>query len=222
MSFDFESEPSKRRVETTTSALSGVRFGCGFGCGMALFSLACVAAFIAVGMYLVMNARTELQKQLKDLKPTAAAPPTAPAKEIAKVGAVVVEVLSVKVGEIPLMARNQRTASKDVFTKVVVRITNNSQTKRIQATTWSYRDVFDPLIEATDEFGNKHRLVQFEFGLSVIGQQERTFNIDPGESVEDTLVFEKPVNAAKEFRLTLPGKSVDQPQDFNLAAKIDR
>lgn len=222
MSFDFENEPSKRRVEATTSAMSGVRFGCGFGCGMALFSLACVAAFIAVGTYLVMNARSELQKQLKDLKPTATAPSTEPATEKAKIGDVVVEVLSVKVGEVPLMARNQRTASKDVFTKIVVRVTNHSQVKRIQATTWSYRDIFDPLIEATDEFGNKHRLVQFEPGLSVIGQQERVFNIDPGESVEDTLVFEKPIKAAKELRLTLPGKSVDQPQDFRLSVKIPR
>ncbi len=93
--------------------------------------------------------------------------------------------------------------TKDEMLCVTVKITNHSQTRRLD-----YRGWAAPLgrhwAMLFDEHGNQYKTIDFGLGSRVEGQTRDAVSINPGDSLDDLLVFEKPLALAQTLTLTLP------------------
>ena len=95
--------------------------------------------------------------------------------------------------------------------RIIVSIENTSKDKIESYSPWSKLSLTADKIRATvkDEHGNTYKLtLQTMIGMVPIGQLDEVTRIDPGRKIEDVLVFERPLDSAKEFTLELPGGNI--------------
>jgi hypothetical protein len=76
----------------------------------------------------------------------------------------------------------------------------------------SFERRFWPLLK--DEHGNTYRINHFAPFSEVIGQAKSGTAIEPGGTLTDVLVFDRPVATAHELRLILPGEAVGRAGSF--------
>jgi hypothetical protein len=136
----------------------------------------------------------------------AVAPPTVPMGEPFVLGDLEVRVVKLERGKVPLQFRNpgQKTngapASKEDLLSVSIEVKNASKGRKID-----YRTMAGPLVQLTDDFGNRYKAVNF--GATVIPRgRTESATIYPGKVIGDVLVFEPPVDAASEFILQIPAE----------------
>lgn len=143
-----------------------------------------------------------------------------------KQGDVEVQVVSARISKVKLKSMGDETTSKDHLLVIDVRVKNLHAAKKIDYRTWASTgfDLGDHVAAASDDAGNHYKRINFGFGAEVIGAV-RADSVYPGKTVSDVLVFEVPVDAAKEVRLELPGGNVgaDDPFRFSIrSASIQR
>jgi hypothetical protein len=161
--------------------------------------------------------KQEEQKKEQPVKPDEKKPPKKeptkrPATDFSKkrvqLGDVEVQLISATIGPVPLKEFGRVGESEKDHFRLAFKITNHHRTRRLKYEGWSKDFDFDG-VRATlqDEHGNAYRHVSFGLGTKVVGQVEDPV-INPGESITDVLVFEKPLAIAKELTITLPLKAI--------------
>lgn len=124
--------------------------------------------------------------------------PAAKLSESVTIGDVKISVTKAGIGRIKLIGGDGKPHdSKEAFIWLKIRVENTSKTRIL-------RDAFfggDVLSKLEDEHGNSYQ-ARDDQGDRPAESSEHT-DIRPGESVVEFVVFERPVDAAKKFRLEL-------------------
>lgn len=129
-------------------------------------------------------------------------------KDSAKAGAVNVRVVSVQIGKPRLKsATGQSKLPKEDLLIVTLELTNTDPAKKVVHSGWAGRAAAAHEVSLVDNHGNPYKSKSFT-GAMIDGQQSDT-SLYADEPVLDVLVFERPVDAAKHLRLTLPASAVD-------------
>jgi regulator of protease activity HflC (stomatin/prohibitin superfamily) len=104
---------------------------------------------------------------------------------------------------------------------VKITIENKSKTKKCDYMGWSADIItIDKRASVHDELGNTYRRISFGITDKVVGQLPRGDSIYPGKSLADVLVFEVPVDGAKELRLTLPAQQIRENEDVTFTIPV--
>lgn len=140
-----------------------------------------------------------------------------PATEALQLGDVQFKILEVKLGKVELtqMFSQRDTTSEDELLMVKVQITNTSSTKKLDYQGWmeSLSSMQGITAVLTDENDNRYKKVNFSGALSVKGATSKD-SIYPGKSIVDAIVFEIPIENAKQLFLTLAAKGCQQDGEF--------
>jgi len=129
-------------------------------------------------------------------------------KAIAASGDVTVEVIEARAGDAGIETFYEAVWVEDARRSncLVIRIrATNDHSSRIVS--WRHLGKWNSRVSGAaivDEFGNSYRH-ETTSGQKRFAGQARDTRIDPGKSVEDVLVFEKPLEKAQHFTLTLKG-----------------
>jgi hypothetical protein len=114
---------------------------------------------------------------------------------------VTVTIRSAAIGRAKAVDGEKRVAdTQDDYLLVWIELANRSTTRKIQYTSWNVRGTKPQL---ADDLKNPYNLQAAPVGTTFDGQQ-RVKSVYPEKTVEDLLVFERPVDRAKSLRLQLP------------------
>lgn len=162
----------------------------------------------------------DLEKEIAALKQAAAAPAAAPPVKprgvSVKIGDVSVDVVDYGVGKVSLVRMGgDKSQSVEEFLWVRVRLTNNSDTRKINYRTWRGAgfSVGNDVATATDDFDNALKRIGFGLTTTPENAVEHGDSIYPGKAIEDLLVFERPVDKAKGVKIELPRRNVEAKGD---------
>lgn len=136
-------------------------------------------------------------------------PAWAPTETIKK-GDLRVQVVSASIGKVPLKDIHKKSSSsKDDLLMIKLELLNTNPTKKVNYRTWAGRAIAFERDYATveDNFGNSYNRVGFGFGTHPVGAVEGSISIYPSKSINDTLVFEAPLDTATHLDLELPAKN---------------
>jgi hypothetical protein len=123
-----------------------------------------------------------------------------------KCGDVTVKVPSVTIATATLLDAAKRVSdTQDEFLLIRVELTNQSSTRKIEYSSWGVRGQEPQLV---DDLKNKYAL-QKAPGGGIFEGQVRSKSIYPEKSLEDLLVFERPVGRARFLRLQLPAAAFE-------------
>lgn len=142
-------------------------------------------------------------------------------KESAAIAPVTVSVTRWQVDRPMLFALGERTLAREQFLVLDLRITNADPGRRLEYRTWQ-RPAADgaPAARAVDEWGNEYRPTEFETGTTV-ADQARSAPLYAGGPVADRVVFPRPVPAALQLGVLLPGDNVGLPgQEFRFRIRL--
>ena len=112
------------------------------------------------------------------------------------------------IGKVRLTSLSGQGESQEPLCQITLRITNTDSARKIDYRGWQ-SNTFMSDSKLTDNVGNRYKGVNFGFGDEIVGQV-RSESIYPGKSVDDLLVFEVPVDAAKSLNLELPASNVGE------------
>ncbi len=104
---------------------------------------------------------------------------------------------------------------------VRLRLTNTSEEEKLEYEGWGSSGRSKSFVQATDGKGNTYKLKHFPKAI-VEGRHTKAVSMYPGETVEDLMVFERPLPAAKYVRLVLPASVVGKKGDlrFELSSEL--
>jgi len=140
-------------------------------------------------------------------------------RTIQRIGDVQVQVARAHVAPVRISDLGRPSASAEPHLIVTLYITNLTEGRRIDFEGWGYANNRPISLIATcsDNVGNVYRGVAFGFGSRVAGQQQRGSSLYPGKALEETLVFEQPVDVASQVRVELPGAAIGEEGAFKLS-----
>lgn len=144
--------------------------------------------------------------------------------ETAKIGDIRISIIGGSVGKITSRSSfNRESTTKDDFFQIKIRVENLSETKLLDYQPWSGVDrlSLDENPRVTDEHGNRYDVYRGRLGNKSDGFVGHVKRVDPGQSVDDTFAFEKPVDRAKEFTVRFTGRNVGN-SSANATYKIPR
>jgi hypothetical protein len=126
-------------------------------------------------------------------------------KESWKVGEVSVKVASAEIGH-PTLYRGSTPIgqTQEEFLVVHLELSSTNPSKKIDYPGWYDRD---SRVKMTDDQGNQYRMKMFSSGIAVDGQSSGR-SIYPDKTSTETLVFERPIPAARYLQLELPGSGL--------------
>ena len=110
--------------------------------------------------------------------------------------------------------------STDNCIEILLTINDTSSTKIITYSTWRGDVLGQNPGSLMDDAGNQYRQINFGIGVKIQGQSEDNPSIYPGKTLQDVLVFERPVSAAKTLKLSLPGDNVNWNQDLTFVFPV--
>jgi hypothetical protein len=120
-------------------------------------------------------------------------------------GDVKIQILNVRVGKVELesiMGSSQKSTAD--LLSIEIEVTNLSQAKKIDFTTWRGGDFTLGADCASLKDENENNYKRITFGASTpVGSIERE-SIYPQKAIRDVLIFEVPVDAAKTLRIEMP------------------
>jgi predicted RNA-binding Zn-ribbon protein involved in translation (DUF1610 family) len=121
------------------------------------------------------------------------------------------------IGNVPLTKFRERGESEHELAAIYISVKNESSTKKIQFERWQ-GESFTTSASLRDDLGNKYKQISFGIltNLSELEIHDRA-SIYPGKTIEDILVFEQPIDAAKKLTLTLQGKNLEAKSDFTFS-----
>jgi hypothetical protein len=143
---------------------------------------------------------------------------------VARTGDTEVRFVSASVGRIKVKLHDGPEQDFDDVSRLQVKckVTNSSEATKIDYGGWSDRPLFPTLpakakrrAYCRDEFGNKYNL--FALPLITIIGQNGSDSIYPGKSIDELLVFEKPVAAAKHLTAVLPAEDLGGTGDLEIS-----
>jgi hypothetical protein len=141
----------------------------------------------------------------------------------ARVGNVEVRVTEVTLDKVPLVELGIREGeSKEPALCIHVSICNLSETKKLEYHTWAAEGgrIFDRNpASLKDDLGNRYIRVHYGLLTKPKGQKERE-SIHPGQSADDVLVFEPPVQKASAVLLELPMKAFEGEGDGTIHFRV--
>jgi hypothetical protein len=225
-SFDFEDDdddrvPAKKpRRRTETSRGFSLAFGGVFGCLLAVLVLGAVGVGGCVMLVNSINrdvAAKKMQRAAKgggdDSTPESGGTSVKPNAPV-QFQDVTVTIKEIILDKVPLRdIMNQKTTSTDKAVRIVLTIRNNSQTKKIDYSSW--RGNFRSDSTFKDNLGNTYKGI--EFGITaIVGAVSSSASIHPGDTITDIIVFERPVDKATSFTLELKGENVGAKTDLKL------
>jgi hypothetical protein len=221
-------DPPKPKQSNVSKGFS-LGFGAFFGliaAGVVLV-LACVICLVAITAL-----GTSANATFGTVGPTAIPVEAAPEKTaIRKVELVKVELIEarialprIKIGEHVLNPDDlsdaaggpneyyRRTGTKRLLVKV--RVTNITQSRLVRLSGWgrSSNWLIDGRPSLSDEHGNHYAAFRKGDEVEYLDQIDGA-SLEPGQSVDDLIVFESPLKEAKQFVLTLPRSHVDEAKE---------
>ncbi len=118
---------------------------------------------------------------------------------------IAVTVKKVSIGKVRLKDFGEDSMSKDDLLIVELEINNTDKGKKVDYSGWAKGG------NATmkDASGNNYKRITFGTA-TVVGQIAGATSLYPSKPVSDVLVFERPIESAKELRLRLPLSAVDK------------
>lgn len=135
-----------------------------------------------------------------------------------QLGDVFVRVERVAIGKVKLkdVTGDPWDSTEEQLT-IALAVQNQSNTKKLNFRGWAgdVTDILDRAGTLADEHGNTYRRIGFGYTARPVGQASLD-SIYPGKAVNDLLVFELPIEAARELRLTLPGAAVGGEGELKL------
>ena len=135
-------------------------------------------------------------------------------------GDAVVKVMQVEVGPIQYRTlEGIQFQSAEKFLKVKISIQNRSKVKKYSYLSVGLYDGAEDLLH--DEYGNEYPI--YSTGtVSIVGQLNYS-DLYPGQSVEDLMVFARPVSSATRLKMRLPGSGVTggEPLYFQFPTPCD-
>jgi hypothetical protein len=110
--------------------------------------------------------------------------------------------------------------SKEKLCQISLRITNTDAGRKIDYQGWQGNSFMSDA-RLTDNAGNRYKRVNFEAADEIIGQV-KSESIYPGKSVDELLVFEPPIHAAKALKLELPASNLGETGEirFSIAREM--
>ncbi len=117
-----------------------------------------------------------------------------------------IQVRAVSVRKVKLESlMKEQNESKELQLVLELRVKNVSATRKLSYHSWgdSNRSVLDPAATLNDNFGNTYAMRRFDEMSGPVGWTEFA-SLYPGKELDDVLVFEPPVDAAKSLDLELP------------------
>jgi hypothetical protein len=131
------------------------------------------------------------------------------AGEIVASGDMRIAVLSARIGEVDLVdtirAHSSPWKSSETYLRILVNVTNGSPNKKADFATWMGRDysLSRDYAVIRDKHGNTYKRISFGVSTRAENAIERE-SLYPGTSLQDVLVFERPVDGFEYLRLELP------------------
>jgi hypothetical protein len=204
------------RHEHRTSGSFGTGFGLSLGClcGIAVFFVGGLVLVIAVcaGAIHLGGRHRDASSGREEATTPAAEPPAAGPGETSVVGPVGVTLRGVKLGPVALeQIGGGRTESDRPQLAARIQVSNRSHTKKVDYQRWE--NTFRSFASLRDDRGNNYKVIDFGFGLKVVGAA-REDSIHPGGSVDDVLVFEAPIDIARFLVLELDAERVGETGKF--------
>jgi hypothetical protein len=132
-----------------------------------------------------------------------------------QIGDIELTVVGATIGKVELQSFGSGSSEDELIT-IRIRIVNHSSVKKIAYPGWSAAPsdfMAEGKASLRDEHDNTYKRTHFGIGTRIKGQVHNE-DIYPGKSLEDRLVFEVPVSAAKFLFLRLPGKLMQLDEDF--------
>ena len=133
----------------------------------------------------------------------------APAGSPVRQGDMQIRVASVKTGKVAIRDAmgGENSNSKDALLSITVELTNLSETKKLDYTTWGGGNFAVERDFATlkDNFDNSYKRINF--GMDPPVGRIKSDSIYPGKSLTDVLVFELPVAKVTDLYLELPAQN---------------
>lgn len=124
------------------------------------------------------------------------------------------------IGQTPLRdaITGRANLSAERLLTITIGIANHSDTKKLNYRSWHPEIIIGGDVAVLrDEFGNIYKGVRFAVGVEPVGRV-KSASVYPGRSIADVLVFELPIDKAKQLDLELPGENVGtaEPLRFRL------
>jgi hypothetical protein len=138
------------------------------------------------------------------------APKVRPFGEVAVVESVAVFPSRAVIGQTPLKdaISGRPGQSADRLLIISIGVANHSDTKKLNYRSWHPEVVTGGDVAILrDEFGNTYKGLRFGVGVEPIGRV-KSASVYPGQSIVDVLVFELPIDKAKQLDLELPGENI--------------
>jgi hypothetical protein len=163
-----------------------------------------------------MFARAILVVLVSVLSASAADPPaivwTDASKDTAKIGDISVKLESAKIYGPDAAKKRHSPAGGVPYLEIELLITNNSDTKKINYSKWSFRPV-----KVEDDLGNIYKnQLRTDGGGPGATDRQRGGSLYPEKSLKDILIYEMPVEKATAIFVTLPASSVGQTGSYYL------
>jgi hypothetical protein len=114
------------------------------------------------------------------------------------------------IAKVPLRTFSGTTQSKDDLFILAIKLRNSSSTKRIDFDGWPEENSFTVNCRASDEHGNRCKVINFGFGQERVGDESGE-TIEPNGSRTAVVVFEKPIPLATQMTIDLDGAAIGQP-----------
>jgi hypothetical protein len=223
--FDFDDRPERSGRSDRRSSSVGTGFG--LGCGLVFGVLAAIT--VIAGFLLLPNAFKKINKAAAELDGVAKVENTdknepKPEESIIKPNQkIVVKDVAIQVNSFEIDGVFIKPFFNEAFVKtenkyMVIKITifNQSVNRKIDYSTWRGRLFSNSALK--DNFGNNYKTI--DFGIQELGNAvTRSEAIHPGKSVEDILVFEKPIDNASTFSVELKGSNVGLNTDVKFTLR---
>ena len=126
---------------------------------------------------------------------------------VASDGLLEISVKNASIRHVELVSFGNAGFSDEKYLVVALEYRNRSKDMKLDFATARPHigDMMDTKAVLVDDVGNRYKLIDVGFS-KLVGVPADRASIYPEQSIADIVVFEPPVAAAKEFRLTLPGQ----------------
>jgi hypothetical protein len=131
------------------------------------------------------------------------------APEAAMHGGVEIRVTSAKVGQVTVQRFNETAQTKEAYLIISIRLLNSNPTRKVDYKTWAGASVSFQRDYATveDDLGNSYKRISSGAFHKPVGRVESE-SLYPGKPVDDVLIFEEPLAAAKYLDLEMPAENI--------------
>jgi len=176
-----------------------------------------VLGLSAAGIAVYLGNRPDEAAAVAEPEPSADALPASPEEKnwvdasdsAIQCGEVRVSILEAKQGYPRFASRLPAPDALEEYLLLTVKLENLAESKKLEYESWGSRSSLIRRVRLTDNVRNTYR--SKSFGRAELEGQVGAASIYPGETVEDLLVFERPVETAEYLQLELPAAAFGQP-----------